>query len=134
MAEEGETPKEGESAGAYRQPAESQSGPSDAQREAVENLADKVDDNKVEDAGQKGGLRAALAARLDVLSRGAATFREKNMDSLREYRPLARSFFRGPARILDGVGAFTEKTTAFLRDRLQPKASQAKGPQTPSSK
>ena len=47
-----------------RQP-ESQRGPTDAQRASREDLKGKVEDNKVEAAGHKGGLRAALLARLE---------------------------------------------------------------------
>ena len=81
MAEGAETPDRPENARPQNQRQESQAGPTDAQREAKEDLADKVDDNKVEAAGKKGGLRAALAARMASIAEKNQRFVDKARDA-----------------------------------------------------
>ena len=65
MAEGGSETPQNRLENARPQNQQPESGPSDAQRAAREDLKGEVDDNKVEAAGHKGGLRAALLARLE---------------------------------------------------------------------
>lgn len=136
--EESGTPLDrSENAGPQSQPPES--GPTDAQRGAVEDLADKVDDNKVEAAGKEGGLRGALATRLGIMRSAIENHRNSN-EAYWKGPPSMKGASRilRPSAIVLGHALtwptmrFAERTASFLRDRLQPKTQAQKEPQTVS--
>lgn len=141
-------------AGTQNHTSESRLDPSDAQREAVEDLADKVDGNKVEAAGQKGGLRGALSARFDnwhnallrlydqEFGRTEGQYNEildRLSSKAQAGKPHGRETIQVIVQPFRDIQSFATKrgplllgaiATEFLRDRLQPKTQAPKTPQT----
>lgn len=102
--------------------------------DAVEKALDSNDDRAVELAGQKGGLRAALAARMDGLSRVARRYSDHYSFKTEPTRLTGLRLFDAAAH---GAGVemywlpakAVEKTAGFMRDRLQPKQPTSKSPE-----
>jgi|SRR3990167_5036388 len=156
MAEGQEVPDQEGDAGSQNSQSESPLGPSDAQRDAKENLADKVDDNKVEAAGHKGGLKAAFAARLNSWHETLLRIQEEEYERVqrRESDVSNRLSSKVEAGQLHGKESIQVLIQPFreiesiaikrgplllgavmvgaLRDRLQPKPQMPKAP--PSAK
>ena len=119
--------------------AEPDTGPSEAQRESLENVKDTVDDHRVEAAGRKGGWKAALATRFDAMAGFLGRERKNLEDTRRNILALAQESKHGisfllrmeasAGRVMAETSGVGERLAGRLRDRLQ-----LKGTESPSSK
>ncbi len=98
--------------------------------EALERAQQSNEDRVVEAAGKKGGLRGALAARLEAMRDATERFRTQGEEGWQKSVVASKSAVRRPwleasrniyMRTWSPLFKGVEKTAAFLRDRLQPK-------------